>query len=65
MTTINSFVATPASARASTILREQLAGNEIIVAPGVFDGLSARVAIAAGAKVLYATGAGMTASRLG
>ncbi|KAK8119553.1 carboxyphosphonoenolpyruvate phosphonomutase [Apiospora kogelbergensis] len=39
--------------------------NELIVCPGVYDGLSARTAIEVGFNALYMTGAGTTASRLG
>ncbi|KAI4794635.1 Phosphoenolpyruvate/pyruvate domain-containing protein, partial [Aureobasidium sp. EXF-8845] len=39
--------------------------DHIIVAPGVYDGLSARIALAAGAECLYMTGAGTNMSRLG
>ncbi|KAL4767495.1 oxaloacetate acetylhydrolase [Aspergillus nidulans var. acristatus] len=39
--------------------------NEMIVCPGVYDGLSARIAMELGFKALYMTGAGTTASRLG
>lgn len=37
-------------------LRQLLSGPEIIVAPGVFDGLSARLAERAGFKAIYASG---------
>ncbi|KAF2675166.1 putative carboxyphosphonoenolpyruvate phosphonomutase [Microthyrium microscopicum] len=39
--------------------------NGFVFAPGVHDGLSARVALASGFDVLYMTGAGTAASRLG
>ncbi|KAF2231538.1 oxaloacetate acetylhydrose [Viridothelium virens] len=39
--------------------------NELIVCPGVYDGLSARTAIEVGFDSLYMTGAGTSASRLG
>ncbi|ROV99463.1 hypothetical protein VMCG_06362 [Cytospora schulzeri] len=39
--------------------------DELIVCPGVYDGLSARTAMELGFKSLYMTGAGTTASRLG
>lgn len=39
--------------------------DELIVCPGVYDGLSARAAMEVGFKSLYMTGAGTTASRLG
>lgn len=38
--------------------------EDIVVAPGVFDGISARMALKAGHKALYQTGAGTSASRL-
>ncbi|KAK0608998.1 2,3-dimethylmalate lyase [Lasiodiplodia hormozganensis] len=40
-------------------------GTDIIVAPGVHDGFSARIAQSVGFDCLYMTGAGTTASRLG
>ncbi|KAI0159282.1 oxaloacetate acetylhydrolase [Pestalotiopsis sp. NC0098] len=39
--------------------------NELIICPGVYDGLSARTAIELGFNAMYMTGAGTTASRLG
>ncbi|KAL9021098.1 MAG: hypothetical protein Q9185_001637 [Variospora sp. 1 TL-2023] len=39
--------------------------KEMIVCPGVYDGLSARIAQAVGFETLYMTGAGSTASMLG
>ncbi|KAK0645174.1 2,3-dimethylmalate lyase [Lasiodiplodia hormozganensis] len=39
--------------------------DDLIVCPGVYDGLSARTAIEVGFSALYMTGAGTTASRLG
>ncbi|KAF2397333.1 Phosphoenolpyruvate/pyruvate domain-containing protein [Trichodelitschia bisporula] len=39
--------------------------NAFILAPGVYDGFSARVALGVGFEALYMTGAGTTASRLG
>ncbi|KAL8931192.1 MAG: hypothetical protein Q9211_007155, partial [Gyalolechia sp. 1 TL-2023] len=39
--------------------------NDLIVCPGVYDGLSARIAQSAGFETLYMTGAGSTASTLG
>ncbi|KAH8698904.1 Pyruvate/Phosphoenolpyruvate kinase-like domain-containing protein [Talaromyces proteolyticus] len=48
------------------ILRKQIADeNGIVVCPGVYDGLSARVALHAGFKTLYMTGSGTAVSRLG
>ncbi|EEA23092.1 carboxyphosphonoenolpyruvate mutase, putative [Talaromyces marneffei ATCC 18224] len=50
----------------STKLRRMLTeANEMIVCPGVYDGLSARIAMQLDFKALYMTGAGTTASRLG
>ncbi|KAJ5611380.1 carboxyphosphonoenolpyruvate mutase [Penicillium lagena] len=47
-------------------LRELLkAENRIVVCPGVYDGLTARIALQAGFEALYMTGAGTTASKLG
>ncbi|TVY65527.1 Carboxyvinyl-carboxyphosphonate phosphorylmutase, partial [Lachnellula suecica] len=45
-------------------LRAMLA-KEMVVCPGVYDGFTARLALKAGFKVLYMTGAGTTMSRLG
>jgi 2-methylisocitrate lyase-like PEP mutase family enzyme len=48
--------------RPSTRLRQLLAGPDIIVAPGVYDGLSARLACRAGFPAVYATGGGIARS---
>ena len=40
-------------------------GESIIVVPGIYDGYTARLAMAAGFDVLYMTGAGTSMSRLG
>ena len=48
-----------------TALRKRLTGNEIVVAPGVFDGLSARLAAAAGFEALYLSGASLAYTRFG
>jgi 2-methylisocitrate lyase-like PEP mutase family enzyme len=45
--------------RATTALRQLLKGNDIVVAPGVYDGLSARLARHAGFAAVYATGGGI------
>ncbi|SPO21767.1 related to carboxyphosphonoenolpyruvate phosphonomutase [Ustilago trichophora] len=45
-------------------LRHLLATQPIVIAPGVFDGISARMALKAGHHALYQTGAGTSASRL-
>jgi methylisocitrate lyase len=51
---------------ASTRLRKIMAHSpNIIVCPGVYDGLSARIAHSVGFEALYMTGAGTTASCLG
>lgn len=52
------------SARATTRLRALLAG-EMVVAPGVFDALSARLAQLAGFPAVHMTGLGVEASQLG
>jgi len=39
--------------------------DKLLVAPGVYDGLSARIAMKVGFDVLYMSGAGTSASRLG
>ncbi|KFY52736.1 hypothetical protein V496_08227 [Pseudogymnoascus sp. VKM F-4515 (FW-2607)] len=50
----------------STRLRKRITNYaKIIVCPGVYDGLSARIALLLGIEGLYMTGAGTTASRLG
>ncbi|WP_141929960.1 oxaloacetate decarboxylase [Microbacterium sp. SLBN-146] len=46
-------------------LRELIAGPELACAPGVYDALSARLAEAGGAEVVYMTGFGVAAARLG
>jgi 2-methylisocitrate lyase-like PEP mutase family enzyme len=46
-------------------LRERLAKGEFILAPGIYDGISARVANQMGFPALYMTGYGATASMLG
>lgn len=46
-------------------LHELLAGADAVVAPGVYDCLSARVAAASGAQAAIVTGAGVAASVLG
>ena len=45
--------------RATARLQRVIAGDGLVVAPGVFDGLSARLAEAAGFEVLYVTGGGI------
>jgi 2-methylisocitrate lyase-like PEP mutase family enzyme len=51
--------------RATTRLRQMLQAPGIIVAPGAYDGFSARLIEAAGFKAIYMTGAGTAASHLG
>ncbi|KAM0797524.1 Phosphoenolpyruvate/pyruvate domain-containing protein [Usnea florida] len=47
-------------------LREMLSDpTKVVVCPGVYDGLTARLAVAAGAQCLYMTGAGTSMPRLG
>lgn len=46
-------------------LRELLAGDELIVAPGVFDGISAALVGKLGFAAAYMTGAGVCASAQG
>lgn len=45
--------------------RSMLKGDKMIVAPGVFDGISASVANRIGFSALYITGAGIASSRIG
>jgi carboxyvinyl-carboxyphosphonate phosphorylmutase len=51
--------------RPTTRLRELLAGPDMIVAPGAYDALSARLIAQAGFSAIYMTGFGTTASVLG
>ncbi len=46
-------------------LRELLAGPDLVMAPGVADALNARLVAREGFKVIYMTGSGTAASRLG
>jgi 2-methylisocitrate lyase-like PEP mutase family enzyme len=48
--------------RQSTALRQLLKGDDTVVAPGVYDGLSARLARRAGFVAVYATGGGIARS---
>jgi 2-methylisocitrate lyase-like PEP mutase family enzyme len=48
--------------RASTRLRELLRAGDVVVAPGVWDGLSARLVARAGFPAAYATGGGIARS---
>jgi len=51
--------------RVTTRLRELLTGSDLIVAPGAYDALSARLIAQAGFPVVYMTGFGTAASVLG
>lgn len=51
--------------RVTRRLRELLAGPELVVAPGAYDGLSARLIAQAGFSLVYMTGFGTAASVLG
>jgi 2,3-dimethylmalate lyase len=51
--------------RSTTRLRQMLAEPGIVVAPGAYDGFSARLVEAAGFAAVYMTGAGTAASHLG
>jgi 2-methylisocitrate lyase-like PEP mutase family enzyme len=46
----------------TTRLRRLVAGCDVVVAPGVYDGLSARLAARAGFPAIYATGGGIARS---
>ena len=48
--------------RATTALRRLLQGDRTVVAPGVYDGLSARLVRQAGFAAAYATGGGIARS---
>ncbi|KAL4939954.1 hypothetical protein BDV06DRAFT_230745 [Aspergillus oleicola] len=49
----------------ATRLRQLLAEKDIVVAPGVYDGFSARITLEVGFDCLYMVGAGISASKLG
>ena len=51
--------------RVTTCLRELLAGPDLVVAPGAYDALSARLIAQAGFHTVYMTGFGTAASVLG
>ena len=51
--------------RTTTRLRQMIDEPGIIVAPGAYDGFSARLIEAAGFRCVYMTGAGTAASHLG
>lgn len=46
-------------------LRKILARDELIIAPGAYDALTARLVVGGGFPVVYATGAGISNSQLG
>ncbi|MCI0545834.1 MAG: isocitrate lyase/phosphoenolpyruvate mutase family protein [Candidatus Rokubacteria bacterium] len=48
--------------RPTSALRALIGGDDIVVAPGVYDGLSARLAARAGFAAVYATGGGIARS---
>ncbi len=48
--------------RPTTELRRLVASDDALVAPGVYDGLSARLTVQAGFRVVYATGGGIARS---
>jgi 2-methylisocitrate lyase-like PEP mutase family enzyme len=48
--------------RPTTRLRQLIAGGDVVVAPGVYDGLSARLTARAGFPAVYATGGGIARS---
>ena len=54
----------PARTKAAR-MRELLAGDDILVSPGVFDGYSVRIVEKMGFKTACTTGAGLSNSRLG
>jgi methylisocitrate lyase len=49
----------------TTELKKLILGNEILIAPGAYDALSAKLIQEAGFKVVYATGAGISNSQFG
>ena len=51
--------------RQSSVLRERLEGPEIVVLPGAYDALSARLAQRAGFDAVFTTGFGFSAAALG
>jgi carboxyvinyl-carboxyphosphonate phosphorylmutase len=51
--------------RTTTRLRSLLAGSDLIIAPGAYDGLSARLIAQSGFPAVYMTGFGTAASVLG
>ncbi|USP74361.1 methylisocitrate lyase [Curvularia clavata] len=63
MTNGNGIAALPMSP--ATKLRRMLDKDDIVVAPGVYDGFGARIAHEVGFDAIYMTGAGTVASKLG
>ncbi|KAK4893995.1 hypothetical protein LTR27_007801 [Elasticomyces elasticus] len=62
----NGLSAKPVHRTPAMRLREMLNSNDgIVTCPGVYDGLTARIALNAGFKCLYMTGAGTAITRLG
>ena len=55
----------PLLMNAPKALRQLLATGELVWGPGVYDGISARIAQSVGFPILYMTGAGTSASRIG
>lgn len=53
------------NSKAFRSLAEQLQGKELVVAPGIFDMISVKLADSVGFDALYMTGYGVTASYLG
>lgn len=51
--------------RVTTRLRQRLAGPRLLVAPGAYDALSARVVEEAGFEAVYMTGSGVSVGHLG
>lgn len=56
---------TETAARPTTKLRQMLAAPGLVVAPGAYDALSARIIVRSGFDAVYLTGYGASASRLG
>ena len=55
----------PVPDRGPLSLRSRLAQPEIVVAPGIFDGLTASLAVGAGFEALYLSGASIAYTRFG
>ena len=53
------------SAATATLLRNLIEGEELVVAPGVYDGISAAVVEHSTSPLAYLTGAGVSASAVG